>query len=116
MSWDGDYSFLYERFMANKDEVMKTFNKPGRWGDQDFIKETHTALRGPVDKFQHKFPDLIVSYKHDVQARGLPLKGTQRKRVRLGHEWWNKTRIVVFHGAPKPAAVDLPWVPKLCAA
>lgn len=118
MSWDGDYSFLYQHFMSQKELVMKTFNKAGRWGDQDFIKETHTLLRGSVQKFQEKFPELILSYKHDIAARGQLLKGTQRKRLRLGQgEWWKKPRIVVFHGAPKPAQVEAPWIPRFqCAA
>lgn len=115
MSWEGDHRFLYERFIANKDEVMKTFNKTARWGDQDFIKETYTAVRGPLPKFQHKFPELIVSYKYDIMSKGQRVKPGARDRVPLRGEWQQKPRVVVFHGSPKPHQVRDPWVPPLCA-
>jgi hypothetical protein len=116
MSWNGSMRWLYEAFKADKERIMKTFVVHGRWGDQDFIRETYTAKRGPIDKFQHHFPETILSYKHDILNKGMPLRFGSRKRVPLRKDWLQKPRLVCFHGAPKPYEIDAPWVPKLCAA
>ncbi len=117
MSWDGDYSFLYDDFMARKNEIMAQYVVKSHWGDQDFIRDTLTTrLGGPIVKFQHTMPDFILSYKHDILNKGMPMRFGSRRRARLGKDWWRGPRVVCFHGAPKPYEVDLPWVPKLCAA
>ncbi len=119
MSWDGDYRFIYDDFMANKDETMGRYVIRSHWGDQDFIRDTLTAHKlTPIAKFQHTTPEFILSYKHDVLNRGLPLQRFgSRKRVRLRGNWWLEPRIICFHGSPKPAEVEgMHWIPKLCAA
>lgn len=116
MSWTGDYKWIYDAFIANKEQVMKDFVFSHRWGDQDFIKESHIAKYGQVMKFQHTDPEFILSYKHDFLNKGMPLRFGSRKRIRLRADWMQKPRIVAFHGTPKPDKVNLPWVPKLCAA
>lgn len=116
MRWNGDYRFLYERFMAAKDDIMARYVFARQWGDQDFIKETHHNVKGLVDKFQMHWPDLIISYKYDYLGRGGITKPGARQRVRLRGQWWNEPRIVKFHGSPKPHQVTEPWIPKLCAA
>lgn len=117
MSWNGDYSFLYETFIADKERIMAEFVYSGRWGDQDFIKETYIAKRGQITKFQHSLPEFILSYKHDILDRGAPIKFGARKRIRLREDWLQQPRIVCFHGAPKPAEAQEQrnWIPKLCA-
>jgi hypothetical protein len=121
MAWKGDYHFLYEKFIADKNRFMKEFVVTGRWGDQDFIKENLTAMRGPIDKFSHRYPDFIASYRHDILNRGVPVRIGGRRRIRLRSGWEREPHIVAFHGSPKPYAVDAPWIPKLqvpelCAA
>jgi len=118
MSWNGDYSFLYEGFIAEKERIMREYTKARQWGDQDFIKEAHQAVKGPLKKFQEYWPEAIISYRYDYQQRGQIVKVGARRRVRLRQEWWKEPRLVKFHGAPKPAEVqDLhDWIPKLCAA
>ncbi len=116
MSWNGDYRFLYDKFIENKEQIMREYVFAGRWGDQDFIKDTLIASKqGPIEKFQHTLPDFVLSYKHDILNRGMSLRFGARKRVRLRGEWWKLPHIVAFHGSPKPYEVDLPWIPKLRA-
>jgi hypothetical protein len=116
MSWGQSQRWMYDTFIADKHKFMAEFVVHGRWGDQDFIREHYTAKRGPIDKFQHYWPELILSYKHDILNHGTPLRFGSRKRVRLRHDWLTQPRIVKFHGAPKPQQLDLPWIPKLRAA
>lgn len=117
MSWNGDYSFLYDRFMARKDEIMAEYVYSGHWGDQDFIKDTLIATRrGPIEKFSHRAPEFVLSYKHDILNRGAPLRFGARKRIKLRRGWEQEPHIIAFHGSPKPAEVDALWIPKLCVA
>jgi hypothetical protein len=115
MSWKGDYRFLYLSFIQRKHEIMAEYVKPRQWGDQDYIKETLNQFR-PIDKFQTRWADFVLSYKYDVMTRVGPTRAGMRRRVRLRGDWWKEPHIVSFHGHPKPEQVDLPWVPKLCAA
>ncbi len=117
MSWNGDYRFLYDKFIADKHKYMAEYVVAGRWGDQDFIKETLIETgRGPIDKFQHKHQDFVLSYRYDFLQRGTAIRIGGKRRARLPPNWREQPRIVAFHGNPKPEQVDLPWVPKLCAA
>ncbi len=118
MAWNQSHRFLYDRFIADKERIMGEFIHHGRWGDQDFIKETMIETgRGPIEKFQHTAPEFILSYKHDILNKGMPMRFGSRKRIRLKKDWLQQPRIIAFHGNPKPADVEgMDWIPKLCAA
>lgn len=78
MGWQGDNSHIYDKFIRNPSGAMNEYTVAGKWGDQDFI-DKHVDKR---DYYQDFFPKQIISYK-------------------LG-EVTNETRIIGFHGKPKP--------------
>lgn len=115
MSWDGDYGWLYEKFIDDRERVMREYTQRNLWGDQDFIRDSMDG-RFPVTRFQDRTPGLVISYKHDIMNRGKQALGG-RLRTPLRGTWWNKPRIICFHGKPKYWELEgLPWLPKLCAA
>jgi len=67
-------------------------NEPGiLWGDQEHITALRNADRVQVSPLN---PDWIKSYKYHCRGReGLPAK----------------TKVVVFHGEPKPENVGVSW-------
>lgn len=89
MSWTGNFKHIWKAFAhGNPDEKIQGFSKQ-KFGDQEWIGSF-------VDHevFQDLFPAQILSYKLDVQKRGLI----------------NGTRIVCFHGRPRIQDVNDPWV------
>lgn len=120
MSWNGDYRWIYDKFIAHKAKYMAEFTINSRWGDQDFIKEALVdAKLSPIEKFSHRWPEFVLSYRHDILNRGAPMRVGGRKRVQLkpGH-WQQAPHLVCFHGSPKPyeAQDRHHWIPKLCVA
>ena len=95
MSWDGNYSFLYEIFRQDPDWYMAHYVRSDRWGDQGFIQDHLESW----DYLQDKFPGAVVSYKIDMKESGDPPPGCS---------------IVCFHGKPKPHEVQHKhfWVPQ----
>jgi len=85
MSWHGDYSYLYNVFKANSDRFISEYVSRKNWGDQGFIMN---HLNNSPDCFE--FGDLHSYKKHCIH--GVP-KGT---------------KLVYFHGNPRP------WDVKLC--
>jgi hypothetical protein len=120
MSWNTDMAFVYHKFMADKDRYMAEFGfSSKRWGDQDFIKEALIETNtGPIAKFQHLWPALILSYKHDIRDRGVGTRFSNRRRILLKSDWASHPHIISFHGAPKPVDVQAThnWIPNLCVA
>ena len=79
MAWNKDLSHIYKGFKWNADEVMEKYKgNKNFWGDQSYID--HNI--GQRDYFQDIFPNEIVSYKRDEVSRD--------------------TKIIGFHGHPKP--------------
>ena len=60
MFWKNDYSFLYDEYIANKDNVLLEYKNVPRYGDQAYIAE----------RVEHKFiediKDSAVSWKHHI--------------------------------------------------
>lgn len=84
MAWDEDLSSIFYDFDRHPGKYMQEYRKRGKWGDQDFI--THHSPVVP-ERMQEIHPGSVVSYKADVVKRGsVP----------------PDTRIVAFHGKPKP--------------
>lgn len=83
MSWKGDYSYVFDKFAADPERFMAQYQGGSEWwGDQSFINHTIKEKR----YFQDLFPNEIVSYK-------------------LG-EITKETRIIGFHGKPKPEETE----------
>ncbi len=119
MCFRGDYRFLYDAFMADKERIMEEYVKNDRWGDQGFVRD---AARGRIDFsiFQFRFPGLAVRYSKDLQDKealeARERSWATRRALRLGRDWMREPRIVLFNSAVKPWHADEPWIPKLEAA
>lgn len=92
MRWKGDYSHLFDKFIDDPFTIMDTYIVSEKWGDQGFIQDNQS----PIEHFQDRFPEEIVSFKFDLKH------GDPRE----------KNKIVVFHGKPKPWEVDKEWIMK----
>jgi hypothetical protein len=79
---------IWEAFTADPDATMERCTTPDKWGDQGFLEE-HWIDKAA--RLQDLAPGAIVSYKIDVQGRGVPANAG----------------VVVFHGNPKPR--DIGW-------
>lgn len=96
MSWDHNkYHYVYERFVRNSTYIMN--NTPE--GDQRWINENIKSMK----YFQDVFGNNVVSYKKDC---------VKNKVFKLP----NNTKIVCFHGVPKPHEIEYPeikdhWLP-----
>lgn len=116
MGWNGDYRFLYEQFMADKDRIMREYTCNDRWGDQAFIRD---AARGRISfrMWQEWFPGAVVSYKHQIKGMDQrPPRQYGRLSGRfslLGPDWMQQPRIVLFNSETKPWHVSEPWIPVL---
>lgn len=93
LRWKGDYSHLFEKFIADHERIQETYVTSNRWGDQGFIQDNLFDIQ----KFQDVFPNEIVSYKTNLKFRDPN----------------EQNKIIVFHGEPKPWNVNKPWIPKL---
>lgn len=93
MAWNGCFRYIYEDFSYIRDS-----RNPAFCGDQDYIS---MKLREHKTKiyFWQDVIDGIYSYKIHIKPQGKDLP--------------NDTRIVCFHGKPRPRDVlDLPWLKK----
>lgn len=92
MYWEGDNGrIISDRF----DPAIAHWpprNEPGvLWGDQEWITQLRDEERLTVEYFN---PVDVISYKYHVRGQGLP----------------PHAKVVVFHGEPKPSAVNEKWV------
>lgn len=99
LAWNGDHSFLIDRFNADPVKIAHHYDEiepgRGRIGDQAYI-EDRLAERGiEPDTFQGLFgKELIVSYKvHDCRDKP-PARAS----------------VVCFHGSPKQDDIKTGWV------
>jgi len=83
MAWRGDYSVIYREFMACPERHMAECTTSEKWGDQGFIQ----SMRLHTDTFQALWPGRVVSYKLHGKDGYMP----------------RNSRIVCYHGLPKPA-------------
>jgi len=93
MAWDTDLSELYRRFLESPERAFADHVTSNNWVDQGFIQTYHP----PHMFFNDMWPGEVVSFKRDL-----------RKLDPTG-----KTKIVVFHGRPKPQEVVRPWIPTM---
>jgi hypothetical protein len=119
MCWDGDYRWIYEEFIARKDEVMAEYTNGDRWGDQGFIRDV-AAGRIAFQRFQRRYPGAVLNYQRDLLGK-IPAFGSGRAarrvigQVRVAYDWMTTPRIVFFNGTKKPWDVREPWIPELTA-
>lgn len=77
MAWNGDMSYVYNKFLLNPQAWMKELR-----GDQDFLEIT--AIRAKY--WQDVLPGALVSYKANVMGKSVP----------------KDAKVVFFHGQPRP--------------
>jgi hypothetical protein len=77
-----------------------------KWGDQGFIR----GVIGDCPRFQDLYPGWFVSYKADVVKVGESPYATERYSRGNG-ELPTGTRVVIFHGKPRPRDCGESWVP-----
>lgn len=114
MSWSGDYRWLYERFMADRDRIIRDYVVTSHWGDQAFIRDAMAEAGKKIDTFQQKFQGSVVSYTRDILKIGFPHR-PDFGRIKLHRDWMLTPRFVLFNGARKPWRVRAPWIPRLAA-
>ena len=84
-----NYGYLYDEFKKNSQHIINTYRVPGKWGDQDFINDNLQERQVALDQV---YPGYFSSYKVHCR-RGVP----------------RNTKIVFFHGKPRPWEVKLTW-------
>lgn len=94
MAWSGDHSHIYKKFMGSPEKYMAEYVTSDKWGDQGFI-QVEKSNNGGWQCFQDLFPKEIVSYKFNMVNGVLA----------------SSTKIVCFHGEPKPWQTRHSWVP-----
>lgn len=90
---EADRAELWEAWNRQPEAEMGQHQTNQSLGDQGFIQ---SVRRKPVALWQDLLPGSVISYK--VNQRRLPPPGT---------------RVVCFHGIPRPWQVFHPWVPRL---
>ena len=84
MHWGRGFRRIYEVFSENPERLAMQYRTPAQWGDQAFIP---VAMLPEQPRFlQDLYPGQIRSYKWGVLPHGLT----------------PDTRIVCFHGKPRP--------------
>lgn len=117
MCWDGDYRWIYEQFMADKDRIIAEYTRNSRWGDQGFLRDAATG-RVTFDLFQTRFPGSVVTYRLNQPRVNSLVQGPKSPCIaRLGPGWQSQPRIVFFNGKPKPWDLKgrYTWIPPLAA-
>lgn len=59
----GDYSFIYDDFIKNKDEIMKTYTTRKDWGDQKLIEDILKDHKKEFNFFDNKH---FISYNFEI--------------------------------------------------
>lgn len=59
MSWEGDYSFIYDNFLENKDVIMSRYQKGNLIGDQAYIQSVLSNL-----KFLDEIDENLIKWNH----------------------------------------------------
>lgn len=77
MAWNGDMSYVYNKFLVNPEAWMKELR-----GDQDFLEITVNR----ASYWQDVLPGALVSYKANVMGKSVP----------------KDAKVVFFHGQPRP--------------
>lgn len=97
---------IWDAFITNPEEIMRRCVVPREnWGDQGFIGEMVSV----PEIWQKKYPGQIVGYKTDIASQNMP--GWHSVRSRGDGTLPPDTRIVCFHGKPRPWDVSADWIP-----
>lgn len=89
MAWQVTPTFVYDQFLEDPDDFMKSYVVAGRYGDQGFIQDAIS----PVDMryWQDVHPGRVVSYRAHVRPRHF--RPTKASIVCFGGQFrpWNTT-------------------------
>lgn len=92
MAWADNHNVrqIYDLFDP-KDARWPPVNDGYLWGDQEWITQLRDTRKIQVNPMN---ADWVKSYKYHVRGRGGPPEGS---------------KVIVFHGSPKPSEVREPW-------
>ncbi|WP_409309911.1 hypothetical protein [Pectobacterium sp. B1J-3] len=97
---------VWEKFLENPKYYMEKCTTKDQWGDQGFIGSIYPN----VLRWQNIHPGKIISYKAHIANSNMT--GFHHE-LSLGNGHLPKdSRIVCFHGNPRPWEVKLPWIPQ----
>lgn len=89
MAWNGDRSFITEKFMEDPESIMQHYKTSENWGDQAFIRDcigkNNITVLQDIPCLRGKICSYKVNKKHHKSFRG--------------------SSIVCFHGTPRPREV-----------
>lgn len=95
---------VWSNWLADPAGHMQECTRPEKHGDQGFIGSVLAA-----ERWQNILPGAAISYKKDVAAVGRWSRSIGTGIVP------DDTRLVCFHGQPRPWDSGEPWVPPLNA-
>lgn len=93
---------IWAAWLANPEKHIRECCLPDKYGDQGFIGSVVDSLR-----WQDILPGAVISYKKDVVEEGRLLLSAGNGYVPEG------TKLVCFHGNPRPWQTKENWVPPL---
>lgn len=97
----------WDAFKDNAEQIMSRKRLPPYHGDQGFINEIYPD----AERWQDVLPGFIVSYKANIAtSKMIGFNPELHDGVANGAVPEN-TRIVCFHGSPRPWQTALEWVP-----
>ena len=97
-------AYIWTTFMASPLEWINRRQQPPFHGDQGFL----ASILSPA-RWQDVLPGAAVSYKKDIACQGMP--GWHPQRSQGNGDIPAGTRLVCFHGKPRPWDTGLEWVP-----
>lgn len=91
---------VWRRWYGREKRVMNEKHPMPYHGDQGFISRCFAKEAITVPRWDQLYPNRIVSYKKDIAKRGM--NGFHKNRSRGDGKVPDGTRIVCFHGKPRP--------------
>lgn len=96
-------AYVWSIFSNNPGQWINAQSQPPYHGDQGFLSSCTTPAR-----WQEVLPGCVASYKKDIAKKGMP--GWHNRRSRGNGTLPKGTRIVGFHGKPRPWEIELEWI------
>lgn len=98
-----DKNEIWKEFTSNPEQHMQRCVTREYWGDQGFLQPFFAASQ----RWQRIIPDAVISYKKHIARKGLYARATGDGTVPHG------TKIVCFHGNPRPWQIKQNWIPSI---
>lgn len=96
---------VWDRWIRNPSYYMTRDMPLAKRGDQGFIGECFDLAGIKVKRWQDILPNYVISYKKDVACEGM--LGYHNRRSKGNGKIPEGTRVVCFHGLPRPWEINL---------